>query len=343
MDHNPLGIPFDKINEKKGTMTFKIKNGYLMSTYSENILFFDVQVGESRFFLNRDKNFDLVFTHWSTKTGIRVAKIDLKEFNVGNGLFVALIWSENENRLHVGEIGKSNIKFVNAEQKEGKIRLGNDGALYEIGDGVKMVHITSGGHDVLLPTAKELWDFIIEKVNVLIDGCKLKDFLFETTLAQQCLVMLMTGLEIYTKTRFLEMEKEGKNPNIDALLHEFARNSNEIKNYSQTTGKSIFQSLFEIGGKGLINFQDWDKCKTAYNKGYDIKFGDLPDLKGKTLENIQKYAEWRHKIIHSRKDMAVLNINDVPPAEPLFSNKEFIEMAKNDFVEFVEKLHKQTI
>jgi hypothetical protein len=65
-------------------------------------------------------------------------------------------------------------------------------------------------------------------------------------------------------------------------------------------------------------------------------------MKTQTLERIKKYTLWRHKIIHSKIDMSILNHEDLPREPPIFAMQNFIEAARNDFVEFVEKLHSQT-
>ncbi|MCL0089771.1 hypothetical protein M1O54_05415 [Dehalococcoidia bacterium] len=347
--HNPLNIPFDRIDEKEGTLEFRITDGNLMDTSLENVLLFDVQVGESRFALHRDKNLHLIFTHWNIKTAIRVARVNIREFNADKGLFIALTWSGEENYLYVGEEGGSNLKSSKAEQKGGAIRMGTNGALYQIGDeGIEVgwYRVREAGHDILEPTAKEIWDFTVTKVNILIEGCKLKDFLFESTLVQQCLIMLVTGFEVYTRTRFAEMEKEGKKPNIEALMKEFARKKSvrdEIENYAKSMGKSLLESMLEVRkGKGLINFQNWEDCKTACKKAYGIKFGGIPNLKGGILKSIKKYIALRHKIVHSKYDMTVLNFDRVPPEEPIFANMEFIQQARDDFIEFMETLHRET-
>lgn len=346
---NPLNIPFDKINEKEGTLEFRVSKGNLMDTSLKNLLFFDVKLGESRFALHRDKNFDLVFTHWNMRTGIRVAKVNIREFNVDRGLFIALTWSSKENNFYVGEEGGSNLKFSKAEQKGGKIRIGENGTLYQIGDQgleVGWYRIRENGEDVLKPTAKEIWDWTVTRVNILIEGSKLKDFLFESTLVQQCLVMLVTGFEIYAKERFIEMAKKGKNPDIEALMKEFINREpmkEEIEHHAIITGKSFLESMLKVrGGRGVINFQNWEDCKAAYSKGYGIKFGEIPDLRSVVLGHIRDDIELRHKIIHSGNDMTILNWDSVPPEEPIFAKKEFIEQARDAFVEFVERLHNLT-
>ncbi len=158
--------------------------------------------------------------------------------------------------------------------------------------------------------------------------------------------MLVTGFEIYARTRFVEMKKEGKKPSIEGLMKEFAKKrfvKDEIEDYAKSMGKSLLESILEVRkGKGLINFQNWEDCKAAYNKAYGIKFGGIPNLKGAILENIQKYIALRHKIVHSKYDMTMLNFDRVPPGEPIFTSMEFIQQARDDFIEFMEKLHRET-
>lgn len=349
--HNPLNIPFDKINEKEGTLEFWASKGSLLDASLESVLFFDIQIGESRFALHRDKNFNLVYTHWNTRTGIRIAEVNVGDFSKDRNrrLYIALAWSDKENNLSVGEEGGSGLKSSIAEQKGGKIRIGKNGVLYQIGDQgveVRWYRIRESGEDVLEPTAKEIWDWTITKVNILIEGCKLKDSLYESTLVQQCLVMLVTAFEVYVRKRFIEMDREGGNPNVEALMNEFVKKEcmkEEIEDYATGTGESLFESMFAVrGGRGVINFQNWEDCKAAYSKGYGIKFGEIPDLRSTVLGHIRDDIELRHKIIHSGKEMMMLNWDRVPPEEPIFATKEFIEQARDAFVEFVGKLHKLT-
>jgi hypothetical protein len=129
-------------------------------------------------------------------------------------------------------------------------------------------------------------------------------------------------------------------------MKEFAHSENlrrDVENYSSSQNVTLLQGLIGVRGNGLINFQDWEKCKRAYNKGYEIKFGELKDLKPAILEDIKKYCLWRHKIVHSKKDMGMLNMEEVPPKEPIFATKELIEKVRDEFIEFIEKLHAESI
>lgn len=190
-------MPIQKLSQKAGTVTFRVTAPNLYDAPLEDIVIFKEKVSESIFLLHRDTQFNLVFSHSRTKTGIRESKVDLRQFDPATTLIVALRWSEKENHLYVSKPDNSNVKVSRAEQKGGKIRIDEDGALHQIGDNgidVASYRIVQDGKDLLLPLAKEVWDSTIIKVNVLIDGCKLRDFLFETTLIQQCIVMLVTGV-----------------------------------------------------------------------------------------------------------------------------------------------------
>ncbi len=321
-----------------------------MDTFLQKILILDIQVGESRFFLHRNKNFDLIFTHWSTRRGIRMARVNIWGFNLYRGLFISLTWSEEENNLYVGEQGGLNLKFNKAEQRERIIRMGINGELYKVGDegvDVAWYHIREDSCDFLIPTAKEIWEFKIKRINTIIEGCKSKNFLFESTLVLQCLVMLVTGFEAFTQKRFIKIEREGNIPNIKSLMNDFARDKytkEKVKDYAESTGKSLLESMLELrNGRGLINFQNWRDCKRAYNRAYGIIFGELFPLESKIFENIKKYFEWRHKIIHSKVDMTILNFDKVPEEEPIFAKKEFIEQVRDDYIKLINKLHEYTV
>jgi hypothetical protein len=41
--------------------------------------------------------------------------------------------------------------------------------------------------------------------------------------------------------------------------------------------------------------------------------------------------------------MSTLNSEELPEKDPIFAMKELIETARNNFIDFVEKLHLQTL
>ena len=80
----------------------------------------------------------------------------------------------------------------------------------------------------------------------------------------------------------------------------------------------------------------------AYNKGYKIRFSEL-GLSTDLLEDIKRFINYRHKIIHVSPSIGMLNQEEVPPAKPVFPNKETVQKAEKCFVEFIDKLHKATL
>jgi len=190
-------------------------------------------------------------------------------------------------------------------------RVGKDGALYQIGDEGVIVgsySVRVDGQEVLSPLAKEIWDFTIVKTRHLLGhlskDCGREDFMFETILVQQILVMLVTGFEIYSKERFVELGGDSE---------PLSRN----------------------------HFQSYDRTKETY-KGIGIKFGEIPGLKSDVLERLQKYILWRHKIIHSSQEMVILNAEQVPAKDPIFAKRELAEIAVSDFSYFINALHIET-
>ena len=94
--------------------------------------------------------------------------------------------------------------------------------------------------------------------------------------------------------------------------------------------------------RNIINFQNFQKCKIAYNKAYEIKFGDL-GIKTSTLEKIQKFILYRHRIIHVSALLGILNQPEVPPDEPVFPKNELRVDAIREFNDFIGKLHDATL
>ena len=89
---NVSDIPIENLSQKFGTVTFKITIPKLYDASSENVVIFKHSVSESTFLLYRDTQFNLVFSHSSTETGIRESKINLRQFDFATTLIVALRW-----------------------------------------------------------------------------------------------------------------------------------------------------------------------------------------------------------------------------------------------------------
>jgi len=61
------------------------------------------------------------------------------------------------------------------------------------------------------------------------------------------------------------------------------------------------------------------------------------------LRDVQRFIEWRHKIIHSKGDWAIINFEELPQAKPIFTNKDLAIKGLNIFQKFINELHKRTL
>lgn len=202
---------------------------------------------------------------------------------------------------------------------------------------VRMVRVRQRGKTTVEPSAMESFNFGIERVNTLIQGCKKGDFLFETTCVQAGLILLVSALETYCSKRFVELEAEGWKLDFDSLCSKIygkyadSRKA-EILETSKEEGKSISATLVE--GRYVRSFDRW---KDAFGKGYGIKFGEIPGTTPQTLEKLRQYKEYRDKkIVHSTEDATILDYDKVPPT---YADKKLLEDARDTFLLFVKRFH----
>jgi len=353
--YSPFPIAFDQLikllHEKEGTIEFKIKEiGNLFDKDSERIWVFDLPVGSSRFLLIREGFFNLVFYHFSPKLGVRVAKIDVSRFIHSSGLHVFVTWSQKESCLYVGDIErKVGLLSSRAEIRPSTAFSGKDGSFLLVGDegvDVRMFYLKKEERLIVEPSAIDVFNFSIERLNTLIGRCGQGDFLLESTCVQAGLVMLISAFEAYCSKRFIEMESEGWTLDLDSLCKGIfpqkyvESRKSEIEEKSRTKKKSKSRVLVE--DRYITSFQDFSLCKKVFNKGYGLKFRDIPHMELQIMEQVRKLIQFRHRIVHSGRDVTILNYDEIPDKSPIFSNKQLLEDAKNVFVEFVNKLHAAT-
>lgn len=345
--YNPLRIPVEQLNEWEGTVEFVVSKSNLFDEGTPLIRILEIVKGQTVFILERDSNFNLRFIRSNPNYETKIAKINIRDFHNAPKLFVAFTWSEKGDTIYAGDYRSELRSAKSLKDPNIKFRVGKDGAIYQIGDeGIKVgfYRIKAGEEVVLEPTAKEIFDFQIEKVRILIENCKKGDFLFESTLAQQIIVMLTTAFEVYARTRFVELEKEGKAVNMEGLYDRFIPKrykeqfKKEIKETTSKRGKTELEVFIE---RRSVNFQDWDSFKDAYNKGYGLKIGEI-GIPNEILVEVQKFIKWRHKIIHLKGDQTMINFEEVPPAEPIFTNKDLAEKGLFIFQKFINELHENT-
>lgn len=302
------------------------------------------------FRIERDEDLMLHFLHSSPGTGTRVASIDLKKVTPSDTVFLAFTWSPKEINFHLGpQVPGAELISSKGALSKWQLRVGKDGGIYEIGSaGIEIMSasVYKSGKPVLQPTAIDAWKETIKATEILGTGKSDQGYIFETVVTNLTLAVLATGFEAFTKKRFLEIEQEGIIPDIDAVVNSFfprkerdAGIAEMLKSEAEDAQKTVLQLIVE---RDSINFQNYQKCKLAYNKAYEIKFGYL-GLQSSTVEKIKKFILYRHRIIHVSALLGMLNQPEVPPDEPVFPKKELAAEAIKEFDNFIEKLHEATL
>jgi hypothetical protein len=356
MTHLP-GIPkdaIDKIREAlklpEATFEFRYTFDKLFDPKAGTGVLMQVVTGEILIRLERGPKLNLLFIHSSPSTGTRMASANIDALIGSDAVRLLMMWSPTEIGLQVADANNAS-RFVRAigANSDRKFRVGGDGNVYEVGDkGVEVagLRVTKGGRTVLQPTAIESWSFTVEGVKILFRGSSPDGYIFENVTTNMAIVMLMTGFETYCGRRFLEMENEGIKPNHDALVDEFLSS----KERDRGDPAAIVQEAKEknvspvmILKQKKIDFGNWDHCKSAYNKGYGVKFGELK-VANTVLEELQHLIRYRHRIVHVSPLLGMLNDDRISQGEsPVFANRQYGNQAISVTSEFVEALHEATL
>jgi hypothetical protein len=352
-----LNIPPDIAEQIKaaicrpeGSFTFKYTSPTAFKRTAPLGILLQVLAKSHLFRLERTPNGLLSFIHSSPGTGTRVASIDLNQLPEFEQAFLAFTWSPQETHFYCGpRVPDADLASAQGTVSSHQFRIGEDGSVFQIGDGsVEVIGISvyEAGRPILFPTAMEAWHNTAKGVEVLWTGESDQGLIYETVTANLTLSILVTGLEAYAKTRFVELETEGITPDTKALFEAFSSKAQresqlfqEMEDLAVATGKSVFQ---QIVASGSINFQNYDHIKKAYNRGYGIKIGGI-GIASQTLNDFQRFIEYRHHVVHVSPLLGVLNQQSVPPQQPVFANKLLADRALRCFSEFIDKLHEASL
>lgn len=324
----------EAICRPEGTVTFEYYSKDLFDKNKKGGLLLQVLSGEQLFRLERDDNLCIHFYHSSPGTGTRVATIDLNEVTPCDRVFMCFTWSPAEIKFYLGpRVPNGKLLCARGVASQKQFRVGEDGGVYQIGDqGVEVMGISiyKGGKPVLQSTALDAWRETKKAAEILTTGQSEQGYIFDTVMTNAILTILVTGFEAYTKKRFLEIEQEGIAANIDSVVNSFfprkerdAGIAKLLKYEAKAEDKTVLQLIVE---RGAINFQNYQKCKLAYNKAFQIRFGDL-GLEESTFEKIKKFITYRHRIVHVSALMGMLNQPELFSEEPVFSKKELADEA----------------
>lgn len=248
---------------------------------------------------------------------------------------------EKKNQHELSKEGETDHKKIEISFNNTGLKLIAEG---NSGFQIRNPLLKIGENIIIASNAKELFDFKIERVKILLKYIKKGDFLFETTVCRQIIVMLVSAFEVYVRTRFLEIENEGKELNLERVYDSFLPDGikEKVKVIIASEAKKKGSSELELFIKNRnINFQNWSSFKKAYNKGYNLKIGEI-GLSNIIIIKIQKFIKWRHIIIHSKLDSPTINFEYCPPEEPVITNQELARKGINLFQKFINKFHEAT-
>ncbi|WP_126456995.1 hypothetical protein [Sulfuriflexus mobilis] len=335
-----------------GVAIFEYTNHLLFDESCDGFLIFEKVAGLHIFRILRDEQKVVKFYHSSPSCGTRVASIDLNNVEESDSINIRIKWNVDEICLFIRpEKEGDKREFTIAKGVISDISLLSDksGVIYTVNSsaGVSSITIYQNGKPVLIPTSLEAWESTIKAIEPLTIDNTEKEHTHEVLIANMILVMLVTGFEAYFKRRFLELEKEGVLPNTRQLISAFYSKKeidSGIVEILEAEADELSISLLElIINKRVVNFQNMDICKKAYNKSYGVVFGDL-ELSGNIISEVQMYIKHRHRIIHFSPNESTINHEEFcTGAEPIFSSTKTAKAAMCIFDEFIKVLHKSTI
>lgn len=331
----------------EGTAEFEYQSDGAFKESGEAGVLIEVPAGGHYFRLERTAQRALRFYHSSPGTGTRVAEISLAGLPDFERAYLALTWTPAATCFYLGpRIPDGSLLSAAGEPSDIEFRVGRDNSVFQIGGaGVEVVvtRVRRAGQPVLVPTAIETWRSTIKAVEMLSTGESDYGFMFEVVQANATLSILVTGLESYSKTRFLELETEGIAADWTQTYSAFAsraeRESDWLTEQARADGVSMLEALVS---RGRINFQSFDHLKRAYKAAYGIKVGELA-LRAQTLSQLRQFIRHRHRVVHVSWLLTMLNEESVPPEEPVFAKRETAKRASECFDEFVQVLHEATL
>jgi hypothetical protein len=340
-----------KMKRPEGTITFRFFYIGLFDPSLGDVRLMEIVTGGYLFRLDRDSDLNLTYTHAAPGTGTRIASMDITPLRACENLALAFTWSPDNINLHLLDADNPRrMLSASGTAATKRFQVGRHGMILEVGDvGVSThgVSFYSNGKTVIQPPAIEAWRDTLKAVRVLLSGSSPEGYMYEVVTANLSISVLVTGYETYCKRRFLELEEEGLEPNLDALFsmcltrEEKSRRERreplEVEQQAEAEGATVTKYLVE---SRRLDFQDFARCKKAYNKAYGITFGTALGLTSQELEELRSFIKARHRIVH------------VTPLSPLiFEPGKLEEEGMNDRVQraiksfdnFVGRLHSASL
>ena len=353
------GIPYAESVEEmpghlkrpEGSVSIYFPASQLFVTATDSITLDRIIAGAMIFILERGPNLKLHFIHSSPGTGTRVATLDLTPLAGCKVAEVRLGWSPEKISLFARDVQDPDRHIgVEGTPVSYQLQVCPDGSILQSGDeGCQVMGTRAivGGKPLVIPTAINTWKDTVDAIEILLKGSSPDGFIFEIICCNLSIAMLVTGFETYCKQRFLELEEEGIQANFEELAKRFIpkkyRDNGLLEGIVQeakTLGISPLKNLID---DKKINFQNYEKCKDAFSKGYGIRFSEDIGIPNETLEELPHIIDARHQIIHVSALNRVLNEDMLATEGPIISNKKYAKHAIDVFDGFIQGLHSATL
>ena len=344
----------EAMRRPEGTVTFVGTYPDLLVDDGRAGVLVEVVIGRIVFRLVRDGDRTLRFVHATPGKGTHEAALSLEEFGEEQDhgrFFFALVWSPTTTRLHLGADGGERLLQAEGVPAQYALQVARDGSVVEVGGpGVQVMgaRMYSGGTETSAPSAIDTWSDTRSAVDTLLEGESSAGYLFEVVAANAVLGMIVTGFESYMSGRFVELDQEGVPLDFDSVAAAFL--SAEERSRVQAGDRTALEE--DAIQRGIsraealadrINFQNYTNAKRAFNRGYDLRFGDLANTTSQRLERVQRLIKYRHRVVHVSPLLGLLNGPECPPEEPFFANRDAMRDAAEEFDLFIRDLHDATL
>lgn len=334
---------------------------YLDSKVS-NGQFFRITTGAHVFILEKSEKQKLFFFHSSPGTGTRVTFANLNDFLPCHKYLIMICWTTKNIELVIRPFSKNNKSFSFSGKPSSRILVnGSDGGCYSLEITNEVDNVKSYLYDIMgfcvygdngcivEPSAIDKWKSITESIKILFSGSSNsnKGF-YDVVVNNMAISILVTGFETYCKRRFVELELEGIEPNTSSLVKKFFTKKmieNELESKLQleasNENKTFLQKLIE---NKIINFQNYNQCKNAYNRAYNLKFSELQFSDDpKNIDILKTFIEYRHYIIHSSPLFKPLDDSFALIDNFEFENYRKGKKAMDVFNNFIAEFHDLTL
>ena len=318
---------------------------------SNKFTILDMVAGAHLFRLIKDENNILKFIHSCPSHETRYTEMSFNKFVNKDQIYIRLVWEQNNIKIQVSIDAQFN-SFEEAIGKDAQFELYKDlsgeDVCWEKHSSIHYVSVKSGKSILFQPPAIQAWRSIVFSVKLLFEKASLdNNYFLKLITCNAGITLLVTGLESYTKNRFIELEREGVNFDFEKVCGAF------IPSYVIATGEkeriltnSEQQSISVptiICSRKYINFQSYEDCKKAFRKAYNLSFGKDLTIKNKQLELLQDLILHRHKVIHAfhMEDKIVTNKSKRPGI--LWANDTSYDIILNTFNDFIIDLHRATL